>query len=120
MNKINSINKALFGDKWLISIKNKEQDEKDKILRRANFVLNNYIIFNHFFDMEQCNVPYEISIDNIYNSPNNDDEWIYILSRYGFVIDLGIAYRLTNDKKYFSKLKEYIFKIKYIFLEKQN
>lgn len=120
MNKINSINKALFGDKWLISIKNKEQDEKDKILRRANFVLNNYIIFNHFFDMEQCNVPYEISIDNIYNSPNNDDEWIYMLSRYGFVIDLGIAYRLTNDKKYFSKLKEYIFKIKYIFLEKQN
>lgn len=65
-------------------------------------------------DMEATSIPYKFDGVEWNISANSDPEWIYMLNRNGFMVDLAIAYRVTENKKYIEKWKEYLFKfIKY-------
>lgn len=80
-----------------------------EIMTRANLLLKNKIIFDDALDMEPCVTPYSI-IDYKWNDfPGNDPEWCFMLNRQGYLVDLAISFKLTNDKSYFLKYKELVF-----------
>lgn len=87
-------------------------------IKRAKFqgdlLCRNIILYNDPMDMEATSIPYPFNGIKWNRSANLDPEWTYMLNRNGFMIDLAIAYRLTGDKKYMEKWKEYLFNfIKY-------
>ncbi|MGY3725090.1 Heparinase II/III N-terminus [Granulicatella balaenopterae] len=76
---------------------------------RCGYLLEDNIVFTDALDMEACDTSYSLSRYKWKSSPNNDDEWIFMLSRQGFLVDLAIAYHLTADERYLAKWKELIF-----------
>lgn len=79
----------------------------DKFIEQAELLLKNKLIFIHPFDMERCNKIYDIPND--WNeTPNNDDEWIYMRSRMGYFDSLMYMYDRTRNIKYIGKIKEII------------
>ena len=45
---------------------------------------------------------------NGHQTPNGDMEWVYMLNRQGYLVDLAIAFYLTKENKYLDKWKEII------------
>lgn len=79
----------------------------DKFLEQAELILENKLNFIHPCDMERCETVY--SIPNSWNeTPNGDDEWIYMRARLGYFDGLILKYTLTKDIKYVEKIKEII------------
>ena len=76
-------------------------DEVSETIRIANDVSNNTFRFEWKWDMERTFVPYTFTKDIIWDeTPNNDEEWIFMLNRHRYWITLGQAYALTKDEKY--------------------
>lgn len=76
-------------------------DEVMKTIRIANDVSNNTFKFEWKWDMERTFIPYTFTKDIIWDkTPNNDEEWIFMLNRHRYWITLGQAYVLTKDEKY--------------------
>ena len=42
------------------------------------------------------------------SNSNGDMEWVYMLNRQGYLVDLAIAFYLTKENKYLDKWKEII------------
>ncbi|WP_429976143.1 hypothetical protein [Enterococcus sp. DIV0086] len=59
--------------------------------------------------MEAVSTPYGLELANLMESPNGDLEWCYMVSRNGYIVDLGILYAYTKEEKYFDLWKKYIF-----------
>ena len=79
----------------------------DKFLEQAELILENKLNFIHPWDMERCETVY--SIPNSWNeTPNGDDEWIYMRARLGYFDGLILKYTLTKDIKYVEKIKKII------------
>lgn len=77
------------------------EDEVLETIRIANDVSNNTFKFEWKWDMERTFVPYTFNKDIIWDkTPNNDEEWIFMLNRHRYWITLGQAYLLTKDEKY--------------------
>lgn len=76
-------------------------DEVMETIRIANDVSNNTFKFEWKWDMERTFIPYTFTKDIIWDkTPNNDEEWIFMLNRHRYWITLGQAYVLTKDEKY--------------------
>lgn len=91
------------------NLKNYNMNESvTKIFERVKFLKNNTIIFNDVLDMETVLVPYPINIYKWTETPNGDPEWIYMVSRNGFLLDLAIHYKLTNDRLSLKLYKKYL------------
>ena len=76
-------------------------DEVSETIRIANDVSSNTFKFEWKWDMERTFVPYTFTKDIIWDkTPNNDEEWIFMLNRHRYWITLGQAYVLTKDEKY--------------------
>lgn len=76
-------------------------DEVAETIRIANDVSNNTFKFEWKWDMERTFVPYTFNEDIIWDkTPNNDEEWVFMLNRHRYWITLGQAYILTKDEKY--------------------
>ncbi len=75
----------------------------------ADRVLNNTFLFDNPWDMECCYTPYTFksSIDWNY-CPFGDEEWTFMLSRFGYLANLEAAYIIKKDAKYLEKGKELI------------
>lgn len=75
-------------------------EEKNKILRDADNILNGIYYFDGVWDMET----FLISVNNKkikWNIKyNGDPEWTYMFTRMDYLYKLIIAYELTNDNKY--------------------
>lgn len=70
-------------------------------IRIANDVTNNIFKFEWKWDMERTFIPYTFNKDIIWDkTPNNDEEWIFMLNRHRYWVTLGQAYLLTKDEKY--------------------
>lgn len=63
--------------------------------------------FIHPWDMERCSKIYPIP-KNWNETPNGDDEWIYMRSRLGYFDGLILMYKMTKDKKYYHKIHDII------------
>ncbi len=76
-------------------------EEVVETIRIANDVSNNTFKFKWKWDMERTFVPYTFTKDIIWDkTPNNDEEWVFMLNRHRYWITLGQAYVLTKDEKY--------------------
>ncbi|MGL5347106.1 MAG: alginate lyase family protein [Peptostreptococcaceae bacterium] len=80
---------------------NNYKNEVEETIRIANDVANNTFRFEWKWDMERTFIPYTFTNDIVWDeTPNNDEEWIFMLNRHRYWITLGEAYLLTKDEKY--------------------
>ncbi|EHR32345.1 heparinase II/III family protein [Helcococcus kunzii] len=79
------------------------------IKERCDSYLKNKIKYTDCLDMETCFVEYNFYDYKWNRTPNQDLEWTYMLNRHGFIYDLALAYKVTNQKKYLEKFKEYLY-----------
>lgn len=74
------------------------KNEVLETIKVANDVSNNTFKFEWKWDMERTFIPYTFTKDIIWDkTPNNDEEWIFMLNRHRYWITLGQAYALTKD-----------------------
>lgn len=96
-------------DKTVEYIKKNCKEEVDELMRQADMLLNQTFIFQDKWDMEPCQIPYKMSLDTWVESPNGDEEWVFMLNRHDFLMKLWYAFLLTDDEKYVAKLRWYMF-----------
>ena len=85
------------------------KEEEKELLRQADMLLDQTFIFQDKWDMEPCNIPYKMSMDTWVESPNGDEEWVFMLNRHDFLYKLWYAYLLTGKEDYTAKLRWYMF-----------
>lgn len=85
------------------------KEEAEKLIRQADMLLEQNFIFQDKWDMEPCNIPYKMTLDTWVESPNGDEEWVFMLNRHDFLPKLWYAWVLTGDGKYVDKLRWYLF-----------
>lgn len=79
----------------------------NKFLIQAEKIMENKLNYIHLWDMERCEKYYDIPTD--WNeTPNSDDEWVFMRSRMGYFDGLILSYKKTKDKKYIEKILEII------------
>ena len=111
---INKYSNEFLSNDWKSFVKENCKKEIKRAKFQGDLLCNNIIIYNDPMDMEATSIPYKFDGVEWNISANSDPEWIYMLNRNGFMVDLAIAYRVTENKKYIEKWKEYLFKfIKY-------
>ena len=80
---------------------NNYKNEVEETIRIANDVANNTFRFEWKWDMERTFIQYTFTNDIVWDeTPNNDEEWIFMLNRHRYWVTLGEAYLLTKDEKY--------------------
>lgn len=79
-----------------------------EVIRQADLLLNNTFIFTDRWDMEPCNVPYTIPLEDWATSPNGDPEWVFMLNRHDFLHKLWQAYLLTGNRAYAEKIRFFL------------
>lgn len=78
-------------------------------LINADLIMENKFIFTHPYDMEPYNKVVEFTeIDWLY-TPNDDEEWTFMLNRQEYLLDLLVAFQLTNQSRYLIKAKKLLF-----------
>ena len=82
--------------------------EAAEVIRQADLLMNQTFIFTDRWDMEPCDTPYTISLEDWVTSPNGDPEWVFMLNRHDFLHKLWQAYMLTRNKAYVDKLVLFI------------
>lgn len=111
---VNKYSNDFLGDNWKRIIRENCKKEIKRAKFQGDLLCRNVIIYNDPMDMEATSVPYVFDGVDWNKTANLDPEWTFMLSRNGFMVDLAISYRLTEDKKYLEKWKEYLFSfIKY-------
>ena len=96
-------------DKTIEYIQKYCKEEMEELLRQADMLLNQTFIFQDKWDMEPCPIPYTMSMDTWVESPNGDEEWVFMLNRHDFLLKLWYAFLLTDNEKYVAKLRWYMF-----------
>ncbi|WP_460293296.1 heparinase II/III family protein [Clostridium tertium] len=111
---VNKYSNDFLGDNWRRIVRENCKKEIKRAKFQGDLLCRNVIIYNDPMDMEATSVPYVFDGVDWNKTANLDPEWTFMLSRNGFMVDLAISYRLTEDKKYLEKWKEYLFSfIKY-------
>ena len=85
------------------------KEDANELMRQANMLLDQTFIFQDKWDMEPCNIPYTMALDTWVESPNGDEEWVFMLNRHEFLFKLWYAWVLTKEEKYVEKLRWYMF-----------
>lgn len=111
---VNKYSNDFLSKDWNLFVKENCKKEIKRAKFQGDLLCKNIILYNDPMDMEATSIPYTFDGVEWNKSANLDPEWTYMLNRNGFMIDLAVAYRLTGDKKYIEKWKEYLFSfIKY-------
>lgn len=85
------------------------KEEADELIRQADMLLKQTFMFQDKWDMEPCSIPYKMTLDTWIESPNGDEEWVFMLNRHDFLLKLWYAWMLTEEEKYINKLRWYLF-----------
>lgn len=109
MELLKSYREIFFKDNFIEKIREKNNDYLQEVLKRSEYLLNGHIVYTDAMDMETCFTPYRINDYKWKHTPNNDEEWCFMLNRQGFTLDLALSYILTNEEKYLLKWKELVF-----------
>lgn len=82
-------------------IKNQYKCEAERVIERANQVVQQSFVFQEAWDMERTNIPvtFDKAIEWDY-VPYEDQEWAYMLNRHRYWITLGQAFLLTKNEIY--------------------
>ncbi|MBB3110208.1 hypothetical protein FHS18_002275 [Paenibacillus phyllosphaerae] len=76
-------------------------DQVRHILETAGRVLRHEFQFRGTWDMERTSVPVQFGERIDWNHiPSDDIEWLYMLNRHGYWVELGEAYLFTGDERY--------------------
>ena len=67
------------------------------------------VYYDNAMDMETCFDKYSFQEHKWHQTPNGDMEWVYMLNRQGYLVDLAIAFYLTKKEKFFEKWKLIVF-----------
>lgn len=111
---VNTYSNDFLSGNWKRLVKESCEKEIKRAKFQGDLLCKNVIIYNDPMDMEATSIPYTFDGIDWNRSANLDPEWVFMLNRNGFMVDLAVAYRLTGDKKYIEKWKEYLFNfIKY-------
>lgn len=111
---VNKYSNDFLSDDWKRFVKENSKKEIKRAKFQGDLLCRNVILYNDPMDMEATSIPYTFDGIEWNRSANLDPEWTFMLNRNGFMVDLAISYRLTGDKKYLKKWKEYLFSfIKY-------
>lgn len=73
------------------------------LFERTSYLLKDQIIYNDAMDMEACSIPYSLKEYAWNRYPDDDPEWLFMLSRQSFLVDLAQAYALTKKERYLQK-----------------
>lgn len=109
MELLKSYREIFFKDNFIEKIREKNNDYFQEVLKRSEYLLNGHIVYTDAMDMETCFTPYKINDYKWKHTPNNDEEWCFMLNRQGFTLDLALSYILTTEEKYLLKWKELVF-----------
>ncbi|MPN05519.1 hypothetical protein SDC9_152770 [bioreactor metagenome] len=82
-------------------LKNNEKECQELLARSQRFVSGEYL-FDNAWDMERTHEPVFWQVADIEwsTSPNGDLEWLYMLHRHRFLVDVGLDYLLTEKPDY--------------------
>lgn len=107
MKNVFEFNESVFYNKKNEFIEQLKQVDTKKIIKKGRDVGQHTFIFDKSWDMEQCLSPvhFNDSIDWHY-SYKNDPEWMYMLNRQNYLVDLAESFVLTNDSKYLNGIEE--------------
>ncbi|MGM0125883.1 hypothetical protein IGI37_003284 [Enterococcus sp. AZ194] len=85
-------------------------EECRNLLKRCQRFVSGCYLFDNEWDMEKTQVPVYWTIDEINwrESPNGDLEWNYMLNRQRFLVDIALAYLLTNESCYQRYLERFL------------
>ena len=67
------------------------------------------VYYDHQMDMETCFEKYSFHEFKWHQTPNGDMEWVFMLNRQGYLVDLAVVFYLIKDEKYLKKWKEIVF-----------
>lgn len=87
---------------------NHRDNDYNEILENANRLMQDVFSFRKPLDMEPCHIPYNLKSIGWEKSPNGDLEWLFMLHRQEYLLDLVIAYYETKDLAYIQKWKEFV------------
>lgn len=74
-------------------------------LANAEKILTNRFIFNHPYAMEAYNQEVFLEVIDWLYTPNDDEEWTFMLNRQEYLLDLLIAFQVTDNQEYLIKAK---------------
>lgn len=107
-NRAKQLHKYLALEETVAYIREHCSEETAEIIRQADMLLDQTFIFTDRWDMEPCDTPYKVSLDDWITSPNGDPEWVFMLNRHDFLYKLWQAYLLTGDCRYTDKLRLFL------------
>lgn len=81
---------------------------RNNYCQQADRLLENIFLFDNEYAMEPTNVGVKLNPINWNISPNGDPEWLFMLKRQEYLLDLLLAYYGTKNVKYQEKMKELI------------
>ncbi len=103
LQKIENYQLKFYQQDWLSGYLEKHSKLLEPLFERTYFLLKDQIIYNDAMDMEACSIPYSLKEYTWNRYPGDDPEWLFMLSRQSFLLDLSQAYALTKEKCYLQK-----------------
>ena len=103
LQKIENYQLKFYQQDWLSGYLEKHSKLLEPLFERTYFLLKDQIIYNDAMDMEACSIPYSLKEYTWNRYPGDDPEWLFMLSRQSFLLDLAQAYALTKEKCYLQK-----------------
>lgn len=84
--------------------------EVAELIERVDAFVSGSYVFQNEWDMERTNVPEYFHVSDIKwnHNPDDDPEWMYMLNRHGFLVDVAIAYDLTLNQKYLNYMEAFL------------
>lgn len=107
--RVNQYHQKFFLDQTLEKEVEKNTLFFETIYKRGELLKQGQIIFDDPLDMEAVSTPYLLNLANLLESPNGDPEWFYMVSRNGYLVDLGILFAYTKEEIYFEVWKKLLF-----------
>ena len=103
LQRIENYQLKFYQQDWLSGYLEKHSKFLEPLFGRTHFLLKDLIIYNDAMDMEACSIPYSLKEYAWNRYPGDDPEWLFMLSRQSFLLDLAQAYALTKEKCYLQK-----------------
>lgn len=85
-------------------------EDCNALIKRSQRFVSGCYYFDNDWDMEKTQIPVYWNLEEIQwgTSPNDDMEWNYMLNRHRFLVDIAIAYLLTDDDSYRQYLEQFL------------
>lgn len=83
--------------------------ERKAFYLNSNLLCSNIFVFKKPLDMEACYIPYSFQEIDWNQAMNADEEWIFMLNRHEYLIDLAKVYSDSKDEKYLACWKRLVF-----------